>query len=153
MSNECAILLALDHYSIDYNCNLVCYDINSSLSTLFCKPIANNYDFWSNTENASFCNIIADTAINPWILHYFQPKYVSARFQMWSILTVIKAVLNFCSKSRNMQYRNGPQCNTIFSLCNNTFCYNLHEVSARADQLVYSQSSTKGVLVMHIYVI
>ena len=39
-----------------------------------------------------FCNIIADTAINPWILHNFQPKCVSGRFKVWSILTVVKAI-------------------------------------------------------------
>ena len=70
---------------------------------------------------------------------------------MWLIFEVIKAILNFCSKICTMQYCNGPQCNTIiFSLCNITLCYKLHEISTRADQLLYSLSSRKGVLDMHI---
>ena len=80
----------------------------------FASQTSNNYDFWSEyPKPAAFAIIIADTAMNPQILHYFQPKYVSYRSKMWSIFTVIKAVLDFCSKNRTMQYLQWPYKSTL----------------------------------------
>ena len=116
----------------------------------FASQTSNNYDFWSEyPKPAAFAIIIADTAMNPQISHYFQPKYVSYRS---------KNVVNFDSNQSSLGFlfQNSHHAifamaleiyTTIFSLglCSNTLCNNLHGVSVKT--VIQQQSSRTDIVI------